>query len=197
MQAENFRHLMERVRAGDSEAVGELLRNFESEVRIVVRQKLPRRLRVRYDSMDFVQSVYQSIMIDLRTGPPAHFETPEHVLAYLSTTARNKVLEIYRRETRTKKYDIQKEVTTVTSNGYAEPEGFEPSGHDPSPSQYAQARDLMDKLTRGKPAVVTRIIELRQQELTFEEISQQVGLSERSVRRLLGEIRDRAKEASP
>lgn len=196
MQAEQFRHLMKRVRTGESEAIGELLRHFEHEVRIVVRQKLPRRLRVRYDSMDFVQSVYQSIMIDWRDDPSAPFETPEQVLAYLSSTARNKVLEIYRRETRTKKYDIQKEVATVTSGNRQDPDAFEPSGHDPSPSQYAQARDLMDNLTKGKPAVVARILELRQQELTFEEISQRVGLSERSVRRLLGELKDRAREAT-
>lgn len=196
MKAEQFRELMDRVRSGDSEAIGDLLSQFETEVRIVVRQRLPKRLRVRYDSMDFVQAVYQSIMIDWRSDPATQFDSPEQMLAYLSSTARNKVLEIYRRETRTRKYDIQKEVAKVTSNGKDDPDAYEPKGNDPSPSQYAQARDLLDNLTKGKPAVVARIIELRQQGLTFEEISQQVGLSERSVRRMLGDLRDRAREAS-
>lgn len=196
MKAEQFRQLMDRVRSGDSEAIGDLLSQFETEVRIVVRQRLPKRLRVRYDSMDFVQAVYQSIMIDWRADPATQFESPEQLLAYLSSTARNKVLEIYRRETRTRKYDIQKEVAKVTSSGKADPDAYEPTGNDPSPSQFAQARDLLDNLTKGKPAVVARIVEMRQQGLTFEEISQQVGLSERSVRRMLGDLRDRAREAS-
>jgi len=196
MQSEQFRQLMERVRSGDNEAVGEVLRQFETEVRIVVRQRLPKRLRVRYDSMDFVQAVYQSIMVDWRSDSGTQFQSPQQMLAYLSSTARNKVIEIYRRETKTRKYDIQKEVARVSSSNKAEPEAYEPQGTDPTPSQYAQARELIDHLTKGKPAVVARILELRQQGLTFEEIGQQVGLSERSVRRILGELRDRATEAS-
>lgn len=196
MEAEQFRLLMERVRAGETEAMGDLLRHFEQEVRIVVRRKLPRRLRVRYDSMDFVQSVYQSIMADWRTETPGRFDTPEQVLAYLSSTARNKVLEIYRKETRTKKYDIKKEVASVVSDGVSDRAEFEPRGHDPSPSQYAQAKDLMDSLTRGKPAVVAHVLELRQIGLTFDEIGERVGLSDRSVRRMLDDLKDRAREAS-
>jgi RNA polymerase sigma-70 factor (ECF subfamily) len=195
MEAEQFRLLMERVRSGETEAMGDLLRHFEQEVRIVVRQKLPRRLRVRYDSMDFVQSVYQSIMADWRTEPPERFESPEKVLAYLSTTARNKVLEIYRKETRTKKYDIKKEVASVVSGGSSGAE-YEPRGNDPSPSQYAQAKDLLDNLTRGKPAVVAHVLDLRQQGLTFDEIGERVGLSDRSVRRMLDDLKERAREAS-
>lgn len=185
-----------RARAGDSASVGILLSHYEREIRLVVRHKLPRRLRGRYDSMDFVQSVYQSIMTDWIDSTFAGFETPAQVSAYLRNTAANKVLEIYRRETRTQKYDIGREVS-ISSLEQGSPDSqvafLEPVSPDPSPSQQAMAGDLKEKLVRGRPAVVGQILDLREEGLTFQEIADRVGLSERSVRRTLEDIRNHNK----
>jgi RNA polymerase sigma factor (sigma-70 family) len=201
MKPDEFSHLMALVQAGDANAVGTLLSLFEHEVRIVVRHKLPRRLRVRYDSMDFVQSVYQSIMADWQVKPPDSLQTKAQICAYLQATAHNKVLEIYRRETRTQKYDINREVANlVRGRGVvdsATEKSLEPYSHDPSPSQHAVAKDLMESLTRGKPAVVERILILRQEGCTFEEIGAKVGLSERAVRRILNDLRSQIGESTP
>lgn len=200
MKPDEFSHLMGLVRAGDPNAVGTLLSLFEHEVRIVVRHKLPRRLRVRYDSMDFVQSVYQSIMADWQVKPPESLQTQAQVCAYLQATAHHKVLEIYRRETRTQKYDMNREVATLVRGSGVVESATENSlqlySHDPSPSQNAMAKDLMESLTRGKPAVVERILVLRQEGCTFEEIGSKVGLSERAVRRILNNLRSQIGEST-
>ena len=201
MKPDEFSHLMGLVQAGDANAVGTLLSLFEHEVRIVVRHKLPRRLRVRYDSMDFVQSVYQSIMADWQVKPPDPLQTKAQICAYLQATAHNKVLEIYRRETRTQKYDINREVANlIRGTGVvdsATANSLEPYSQDPSPSQHAVAKDLMESITRGKPAVVERILILRQEGCTFEEIGAKVGLSERAVRRILNDLRIQIGESMP
>ena len=56
--------LISRAKAGDDTAIREFLNRFEPEVRIMVRGRLPRKLRTRFDSMDFVQAVWQSFFTD-------------------------------------------------------------------------------------------------------------------------------------
>ena len=79
---------LNRAKAGDEAALRDLLKRFETEVRMVVRHRLPRTMRSQYDSMDFVQAVWQSVFtgegIDLK-----RFENPRHLLAYLAGVARN------------------------------------------------------------------------------------------------------------
>ena len=49
--------LFARARSGNEEAASELIRQYEGEVRIVVRRRLPQVLRSQFDSMDkFVAS---------------------------------------------------------------------------------------------------------------------------------------------
>jgi len=191
MKPGEFKDLMQRARENDSQAVGDLLCLFEHEIRLVVRHSLPKRLRVRYDSMDFVQSVYQSIVSDWVLSPVRQFESEVQIKQYLKKTARNKVLENYRRETLGQKHTINREAGTIIRCGEAGAAGpgiAEPASPDPSPSQQAIAHDLFEHLTRGRPPVDRVILSLRHQGLTFAEIAAQVGLSERSVRRRLDEL---------
>src|SRR5262249_7566398 len=58
-----------RIRAGDEEAARELLQRYEAKVRLVVRRQLPKLLRSRFDSLDFLQSVWGSFFHRVRTGP--------------------------------------------------------------------------------------------------------------------------------
>src|SRR4030088_3343486 len=64
---------LKRIQAGDEGAARELLGRFEAEVRLVVRRQLPRLLRSRFDSLDFLQSVWGSFFRKGRSGP-AGFE---------------------------------------------------------------------------------------------------------------------------
>lgn len=201
MTHESFHDLLKQVQAGDEASIGLLLSVFEKEIRLIVRHKLPRRLRARYDSMDFVQSVYQSILADWRVQPPVQFQNQAQVRSYLQGIATNKVLEMYRRETRTQKYDISREVsglirgTASTTDDLDRTTAIDPPSSDPTPSKHLQAKDLMEKLTRGRPAVVATILNLRNEGRTFEEIGGIVGLSERSIRRMVNDLRDQVQES--
>ena len=67
--------LIARAKAGDETAIGEFLSRFEPEVRIMVRGRLPRMLRTQFDSMDFVQAVWQSFFVDLQSRFPCNSRT--------------------------------------------------------------------------------------------------------------------------
>jgi len=80
--------LIARAKAGDDAAIREFLTRFEPEVRIMVRGRLPRMLRSQFDSMDFVQAVWQSFFADLRRGT-RQFENVHHLRGFLAGVARN------------------------------------------------------------------------------------------------------------
>src|SRR5689334_7486292 len=51
----NIAGFLTRIQSGDEGAARELLARYEAEVRLVVRRQLPRLLRSRFDSLDFLQ----------------------------------------------------------------------------------------------------------------------------------------------
>ena len=98
---------LRRIQAGDEAAARELLSRFEAEVRLVVRRQLPRLLRSRFDSLDFLQSVWGSFFRRMRTSP-TDFEDSRHLVAFLARAAKNKVIDEYRRAA-SRKQDMHRE----------------------------------------------------------------------------------------
>ncbi len=181
--------LIARAKAGDEAAIREFLTRFEPEVRIVVRSRLPRKLRTQFDSMDFVQAVWQSFFVDLRKGS-RQFENANHLRGFLAGVARNKVYEEHRRLTRTKKHALAREQSLYVRRGSREVE-LALISPEPTPSQAVQASDRLAQLVARCSPLEAQIITLRHQEMTFDEIARRTGVSERSVRRIIDEARER------
>jgi RNA polymerase sigma factor (sigma-70 family) len=181
--------LISRAKAGDETAIGEFLSRFEPEVRIMVRGRLPRMLRTQFDSMDFVQAVWQSFFTDLRRNS-RQFENVHHLRGFLAGVARNKVYEEHRRLTRTKKHALAREQSLYVRRGSREVE-LDLVSPEPSPSQAFQASDRLAQLVAGCSPLETQVITLRHQGMTFDEIASRTGVSERSVRRIIEEARER------
>ncbi len=183
--------LLQRAKAGDGAALRELLRLFEDEVRMVVRNRLPRALRSQYDSMDFVQAVWQSVYtgegIDLD-----QFENPRHLFAYLAGMAKNKVYEEHRRRT-SQKYNIARQEPLFVRRGNREIPRDVPA-NDPSPSQDAQAGDRLAQLLQGRSPQECQVVDLRRLGLTYDEIADQLGIHESAVRRIVSSIRQRLED---
>src|ERR1700728_233575 len=99
--------LLARIKDGDEGAARELLCRYESKVRMVVRRQLPRLLRSRFDSLDFLQSVWGSFFYRIRARSKDLDEEP-NLIAFLAWAARNKVIDEYRRAA-TQRQDIHRE----------------------------------------------------------------------------------------
>jgi len=181
--------LIARAKAGDDAAIREFLTRFEPEVRIMVRGRLPRMLRSQFDSMDFVQAVWQSFFADLRKGT-RQFENVHHLRGFLAGVARNKVFEEHRRLTRTKKHAVAREQSLYVRRGSREVE-LELISPEPTPSQAVQASDRLAQLVAGCSPLEAQVITLRHQGMTLDEIARRTGVSERSVRRIIDEARER------
>jgi RNA polymerase sigma factor (sigma-70 family) len=185
----NFADLMESARLGDEAAVAAVLDRFEPEVRTMVRVRLPKVLRSELDSMDIVQAVWTSVFT-ANTEDVARFADAGQFRGFLAGVARNKVNEAHRRGTRTKKYNLRREERLYVRKGERDIPRDVPAS-DPTPSEEVQADDRLDQIIRGRTPDEVRVVDLRRQGLTYDEIAGRLGTSERSARRVIESIRER------
>jgi len=186
---EDFTGLMARAKAGDPAAIRDFLSRFEPEVRMMVRARLPKKLRTQFDSLDFVQAVWQSFFVEPAPDAP-NFDKVEHLRGFLAGVVRNKVFEQHRRLTKTEKYDVSREERLYVRRGDRDVPR-EVVSPDPSPSQEAQETDCMTQLTAGRSQREVDVISLRRLGLTFDEIAIRTGVNERTVRRIINSARSR------
>jgi RNA polymerase sigma factor (sigma-70 family) len=192
MDDADFVGMVSRARGGDAGAARDLICRFEADVRMMVRVRLPKLLRNRFDSLDFTQAVWASVFVGLREDDES-FRDEEQMRKFLGGVVRLKVLEEYRRHTRTRKYDLAREQPLyVRRNGRDRP--IELPANEPTPSQVMQAGDQLNRLIAGRTDRAAEIIELRRLDLTFEEIAARMNLSERYVRRVVESLRERWEE---
>jgi RNA polymerase sigma-70 factor (ECF subfamily) len=184
--AGRLRAFLDRIRAGDELAARELLARYEAQVRLVVRRQLPRLLRSRFDSLDFLQSVWASFFRRLRAGLE-QFKDPRYLVTFLARVARNKVIDRYR-QAASRKHDVHREepLTTVES-----PRGELAADQDTA-SEIAEAREAFDRLRDLLPTDRREILRLKLEGFSSREIGERLGLSERTVRRTLDDLRRRA-----
>jgi len=175
-----------RIQAGDGEAARELLTRYEAEVRLVVRRQLPRLLRSRFDSLDFLQSVWGSFFRRVRTGP-ADFEDSRHLVAFLARAAKNKVIDEYRRAA-SRKQDVHRE-EPLWGDG---PRADDVPAQTDSPSEVAQAHEAFDRLRSLLPEGKRAILDLKAEGLSSRDIGDRLGVSERTVQRVLEDLRRRS-----
>jgi RNA polymerase sigma-70 factor (ECF subfamily) len=192
MDKRDLANLVEQAKKGDEAAIRDLLRRFESDVRIVVRARLPRALRSQFDTMDFVQAVWASVLTN--DGPDlARFDNSRRLRGYLAKVATNKVFQEHRRRTQTQKFDLRRqEPLFIRSSGREVLRPLVSPG--PTPSQDAQAGDRLAQITEGCSNSVRKIIELRRQGMTYAEIAEEAGVHVDAVRRKVEPIRLRMEE---
>ncbi|HZW30452.1 MAG TPA: sigma-70 family RNA polymerase sigma factor [Isosphaeraceae bacterium] len=183
--ASELSDFLRRIQAGDDGAARELLSRYEAEVRLVVRRQLPRLLRSRFDSLDFLQSVWGSFFRRMRTAP-TEFEDSRHLVAFLARAAKNKVIDEYRRAA-SRKHNMHRE-EPLWLDGRRPRDVPDPID---SPSEVAQAHEVLVRLRELMPVERRTILEMKAQGLSSKEIGEQLGISERTVQRVLEDLRRR------
>ena len=172
MDEPEFTALLGRVRAGDEEAAARLVRQFEPEVRRVVRGRLTDPyLRRLVDSGDICQSVLANFFVRAALGQ-FQLDRPEHLVRLLVTMARNRVLNLAR--------DRRREKAAAA----ATPDLAEAAADlGPSASHAVSCRELAEKARAGLPPDVRRVADLRSQGRGWDEIAAALGQGAEKLRK--------------
>lgn len=182
-----FQKLMEQIATGSEAAVGILLRQYGGHLYRAVRRRLNRALRAKFDTSDFVQSVWASFFDD--RARLAKFEHSSDLVAFLTRVASNKVVDECRRRLGTKKADVRRETPIHNDEGEEVPV----PGREPTPSQVAIGREQLGQMMDEVPPEYQKILQLRAAGETHQEIAHRLGVNERTVRRVLAKLERRVK----
>jgi RNA polymerase sigma-70 factor (ECF subfamily) len=178
-----FRTLMARMQAGSSDAAWRLVELYETHVRAVVRRRMTPSMRSLFDSDDFVQAVWASL---IRIAPQLDgIDRPEKLVALLARMARNKVVDQYRRLQLAAKHNVRRQQPLDDSD--VSRAAAIARAHS-TPSQVAVARERWERLLKRQPVRNRKILEMRLAGATYVEIAQEVAIHERSVRRIVDRL---------
>jgi RNA polymerase sigma factor (sigma-70 family) len=183
----DFALLMQRLRAGSQEAARELCHRYGPYILRVVRTKLHKRLRSKYDSSDFAQAVWASFFAHLPEDPT--LDQPEALAVFLARLTQHKVIDILRHHFQTQKENINRECSledpaiSSATNLFA---------RQPTPSQVAEVNEQWEQLLKSQPARYRPILILLREGHTHEEIARKLGLSEKTVQRLVRRLAARS-----
>jgi RNA polymerase sigma-70 factor (ECF subfamily) len=136
---DRFAEFLSRLRRGDSRAADELVREYESAVRVVIRARLtdPALKRV-FDSADFCQSVFKSFFVRAAAGE-FDLHDPGQLIGLLASMARNKLAGQVRFQHRQRR-----DARQVAADGAELLPAVE--GSDPTPSREVAAREQLEAL---------------------------------------------------
>lgn len=173
---------MKQVSEGSEDAAWTVVEQYGELIRRAVRRVLNKRLRSKFDSLDFVQLVWSSFF--RARNRLDRFERPEELAAFLMTIAQNKVALEMRRRLQYQKYNLKKEHSlnelSIIHNDISDPK--------PLPIDIAMAREQWNRLLSGQPKHYRQIITLRLQGRTYKDVANMLEIDESTVRRFLKKL---------
>jgi RNA polymerase sigma-70 factor (ECF subfamily) len=172
---------LEELCHGDAAAAEQVFRIFEPYLRTVVRRQLNPQLRVKFDSVDVVQSVWADLLQGFREGSWS-FTDREQLKAFLVTATRHRFIDCVRRHEPALKHEGR-----VAGNRLA----ASIAGSEPRPSQVAVADELWERILRQSQPAHRQLLELKRQGLSVAEIAKRTGFHEDSIHRILRNLASR------
>jgi RNA polymerase sigma factor (sigma-70 family) len=188
---DEFAALMGRVQAGCQEAARTLVERFGRHLLHVVRRRLSRRLRPRFDPADFTQIVWLEFFT--RAVRANTFDRPEQVLAFLAHLARKRLIDAHRKHLDTQKHDLARQVPLDEADGGGHGRPVAPG---PDPAAVAAARVDDERRLADFPEPQRRLLVLLLQGRAFAEVAVALGLGARTIRRRLDVIRGQSRLAA-
>jgi RNA polymerase sigma factor (sigma-70 family) len=176
--------LFARYRQGDQQAATALFERYLLRLTALARARLAAKLSARVDPEDVIQSAYRSFFIGAREGRFSIEQSGDLWRLLVTITLR----KLYRQAARytADVRDIGRERRISPDAEWTE----QVIARDPTPDEVVAVADELESLLSSLPAASRRIVELRMQGESLEEIARVVNRSERTVRRALKEIQD-------
>lgn len=175
--------LMQEVINGSEDAARILFDRYRKYLLFHIRRRMSKRLRAKFDSVDIAQDVWASFFsepLEMRA-----FRTPEQLIAFLTSLAKNKVEDADKRGVRAKKRDAHRELSMDDSRRF-DKEGL--MGPDATPSHIVMSREEWTRFLSKQPPVYRKIFLLMRDGKTNVEIAAELGINERLIRRVMDRL---------
>jgi RNA polymerase sigma factor (sigma-70 family) len=179
--------LLDRWRAGDETAAEEIVRRHGQDLLTVVRRRLSSSIGRRLDADDVVQSALRSFFVAVRGGRFTA-ENGGDLWKLLSTITLNKLNKLVRFHSTEKRSMLREQSLETTSHT---------NPNELSPLEAIAFAEQLEQLLLLVPENRRPILELRLEGHDLDTIAQRVGCSQRTVRRVLADVKVQLQQAQP
>lgn len=188
-----MKDFLESFLPGSDEFETEVVQQYSARLLALARRQLPDRIRRRVDPEDVLQSVYRSFFRRL-SQDEFEFAEAEDVWRLLAVMTYRKVknqIKFHRRQQRDAYLEVsyQAENASGTATGMGEPEATGPSAAD-----LAILVDYLEIILQRLPERHHEVVQLRLEGCSTAEIASKVGVTKRTVIRVLAHLKTIATE---
>lgn len=183
-QGKSLSQLLERAWKDSDGSAREVVERYAPYILRAVRRRLDKKLRSKFDSVDFVQAVWASFF----AMPPdrVQFKRHQELVNFLMGLARNKVVDVVRQRLETQKYDIKREEPLFDSSPM---EARDVPTQGPTASQVAIAKEEWQRAENPGTPREERIVNWIKRGQSLEEIAKEIGVSVKTIRRVLDRMK--------
>jgi RNA polymerase sigma-70 factor (ECF subfamily) len=186
----DFQRLIDGLRAGDEATLREVYAQYGPLLRGIADSRLAPGLKRRVDADDIVQSTFRTFF---RRAQGGQFQFADNqrlwnlLLAIGLTKLREKV-RYHGRQTRA----VERErATASTKPGDSTPPEDSFIAPAPSPDAAVELADAYESFLGGLDEQERKLVDLKLQDRTNDEAAEALGISERSVRRILQRLEEK------
>lgn len=173
MAGDAQQRLLDRARRGESDALGELLRQFRPYVRLLVQGASPRKMQARHDDSDLIQDVMLTVH---QAFPYFKGESIGQFVGWLRTVALRTVGHAVRNQFATGKRSISREQVIADVDQLPQ---LEVNGDGGQYEHSARLATILDRLPDDmRDLLLGRFFD----ELSYSELSRRMGRSEGALR---------------
>lgn len=194
MPDDDWDRLIVGLREGDPEVVTEFYNRHMQALRAIADNHIAPGLRRRVAASDVVQSVFQSFFHGAQAGR-FQFADNEKLWSLMCAITLTKVREKIRYHLREKR-NVNRETQPVGSSDQAHnADGLELLSAGELSSEVAvEFSEQFEKLMAALDDEEQQVLSLKMEDRTNDEIAQSVGISERTVRRIVQRLRKHLEE---
>jgi RNA polymerase sigma factor (sigma-70 family) len=188
---DRWRRLIDGLRAGDGRVIQEFCDQYGGPLHRLADKHLAAGLRRRVGPEDVVQSACRTFLRRAKGGE-FHLVDSESLWRVLCAITLTKVREQARFHRRQKRgLDLEQPLAAASDSR----PGIDPVDPNPSPADAAEFADQFAQLLGSLDEEERRIVELKLEDRTNDEVAEILGSSERTVRRVLKRLQSRLERA--
>ena len=186
---EEWEQLIQGLRSGDQDACAAFWKQYGPLLESVAERQLSDRIKRRVGSDDVVQSACRTFFRRVSEG---QFELPdaESLWRLICSITLTKARRVARDQLRQKRGVDREQPIDASADGERSP-AANLDGKVATPIDVAEVADQMQALLSGLGNQEAQILDLKLQQCTNDEIAEQLGCSERTVRRVIKRLQER------
>lgn len=185
-----FQRLIDGLRAGDESTLREVYAQYGPLLRGIADSRLAPGLKRRFDADDVVQSTFRTFFRRAQGGQ-FQFADNQRLWNLLLAIALTKLREKVRYHGRRSRSVERERATAATKPGDSTPPEDSFIAPAPPPDAAVELADAYESFLVGLDEQERTLVDLKLQDRTNDEAAEALGISERSVRRILQRLEEK------